>query len=185
MPSPSNYEGPTPVIETARLRMRAHRVEDLDDCAAMWADPEAVRHIGGRPFSREEVWARLLRYAGHWALLRFGYWAVEERATGAFAGELGFADFQREMESPLRGLPELGYAFASRTRGRGYATEAACAAVAWGDVHFASSRTACLIHPVNLASIRVAEKCGYREFARATYKGEPSIVLVRQGPVPK
>lgn len=179
MPSPSNYAGPAPVIETARLRMRAHRERDLADCAAMWADPQVVRHIGGRPFSREEVWARLLRYVGHWSLLNYGYWAVEEKTTGAFAGELGFADFQREMESPLRGVPELGYAFTSQSHGRGYATEAARAALAWGDVHFAPNRTACIIHPDNLASIRVAEKCGYKELERTTYKGEPTIVLVR------
>jgi RimJ/RimL family protein N-acetyltransferase len=159
--------------------MRAHRVEDLADCAAMWSDPEVVRHLGGRHFSREEVWARLLRYAGHWSLLNYGYWAVEEKATGAFAGELGFADFQRELESPLREVPELGYAFSSRTHGKGYATEAARAALAWGDAHFASKRTACIINPENLASIRVAEKCGYREFERTTYKGEPTIVFVR------
>lgn len=179
MSSCSDYSGPTPVIETARLRMRAHRTEDLADCAAMWADPEVARYLGGRPFSREEVWARLLRYAGHWSLLNYGYWAVEEKATGAFAGELGFADFQREMESPLRNVPELGYAFSSRIHGKGYATEAARAALVWGDIHFTSKRTACIIHPDNLASIRVAEKCGYREFERTNYKGEPTIVLVR------
>ena len=179
MPSVYNQTGATPVIETARLRMRAHRVEDLADCAAMWADPEVVRHLGGRPYSREEVWARLLRYAGHWSLLRYGYWAVEEKATGAFAGELGFADFQREMETPLRDVPELGYAFSSQTHGKGYATEAARAALVWGDANFVSKRTGCIIHPDNLASIRVAEKCGYREFGRTTYKGEPTMVLVR------
>lgn len=179
MKSLSDHSGPTPVIETARLRMRAHRVEDLADCAAMWADPEVVRYLGGRPFTREEVWARLLRYAGHWSLLHYGYWAVEEKATGAFAGELGFADFQRELESPLRDVPELGYAFCSRIHGKGYATEAARAALVWGDASFVSKRTACIIHPDNLASIRVAGKCGYREFGRTTYKGEPTIVLVR------
>jgi len=179
MSSCSDSSGGAPVIETARLRLRAHRVEDLADCAAMWAEPEVVRYIGGRPFTREEVWARLLRYAGHWSLLHYGYWAVEERATDAFAGELGFADFQREMESPWRDVPELGYALSSRAHGKGYATEAARAALAWGDTHFDSKRTACLIHPDNLASIRVAEKCGYREFERTAYKGEPTIVLVR------
>ena len=179
MPSPSRYSGPAPEIETARLRMRGHRVEDLAVCAEMWADPEVVRHIGGRPFSREEVWARILRYTGHWSLLNYGYWLIEEKATGAFAGELGFADFQRELESPLVGLPELGYAFSSRTNGRGYATEAARAALAWGDAHFDPKRTTCIIHPENLASIRVAEKCGYTEFERTTYKGEPAIILAR------
>lgn len=179
MSSCSNYFGPIPVIETARLRMRAHRVEDLTACAAMWAEPEVVRYIGGRPFTREEVWARLLRYAGHWSLLNYGYWAVEEKATGAFAGELGFADFQRELESPLREVPELGYAFCSRAHGKGYATEAARAALEWGDTHFVLKQTVCIIHPENLASIRVAEKCGYRESQCATCKGEPAIILVR------
>lgn len=168
------------MIETARLRLRGHRVEDLDDCAAMWADSEVVRHIGGRPFSREEVWARLLRYSGHWTLLNYGYWAVEEKASGAFAGELGFADFQRDMVSALGGMPELGYAFASRVHGRGYATEAARAALIWGDAHFVPKQTACMIHPGNLVSIRVAEKCGYREFERTTYRGETTILFVRQ-----
>ena len=179
MPYASSYFGPTPVIETARLRMRGHRAEDLAECSAMWADPEVVRYIGGRPYSQEEAWARLLRYAGHWALLNYGYWAVEEKATGAFAGELGFADFRREMEPPLIEAPELGYAFASRAQGNGYASEAARAALAWGDVHFAGKRTACIIHPDNLASIRVAEKCGYREFERTKYKGEPTIIFLR------
>jgi RimJ/RimL family protein N-acetyltransferase len=53
------------------------------------------------------------------------------------------------------------------------------AAVSWGDAHFAGSRSTCLIEPGNVASIRVAEKCGYREWERTVYKGEPAIVFVR------
>ena len=83
------------------------------------------------------------------------------------------------MEPPILGIPEIGWVLAPRAHGQGYATEAARAALVWGDAHFASKRTACIIHPDNLASIRVAEKCGYREFERTTYKGEPTIVLVR------
>ena len=73
----------------------------------------------------------------------------------------------------------MGYAFASRTHGQGYATEAARAALAWGDAHFRSKRTACIIHPDNQASIRVAQKCGYKEFERTVYKGEPAVILLR------
>ena len=61
----------------------------------MWADPEVTRYIGGRPFGVEEVWTRLLRYAGHWALLGYGYWAVIEKSSGRFVGEAGLADFHR------------------------------------------------------------------------------------------
>ena len=53
-----------PVIATDRLTLRAHGTEDLKDMCAMWAEPQVVRFIGGKVFSREEIWARLLRYAG-------------------------------------------------------------------------------------------------------------------------
>lgn len=168
-----------PVLETGRLRLRGHRLADFADCAAMWADPIVTRHIGGRPFSQEEVWARLLRYVGHWALLGFGYWAIEEKTTGEFVGELGFADFKRDIKPSLDDAPELGWALASRVHGQGYATEAVRGAITWGDLHFARARTTCLIHPENLASIRVAEKCGYREFQRATYKDHAVILFER------
>jgi RimJ/RimL family protein N-acetyltransferase len=38
-----------------------------------------------------------------------------------------------------------------------------------------------MIDPGNAASMRVAEKCGYREYARATYKGQPTILYERRG----
>jgi RimJ/RimL family protein N-acetyltransferase len=168
-----------PVLETERLRLRGHGLDDFTASAAMWADPVVTRHIGGRPFSEEESWTRLLRYVGHWALLGFGYWVVEEKATGSFAGEIGFADYKRDMEPPLKGTPEIGWVFATEFHGKGYATEAVRAAVAWGDAHFGAGTTACIIHPEHLASIRVAEKCGYRKLQLATYKAQPTLLFVR------
>ncbi len=144
----------------------------------MWADPAVTRYIGGRPFSREETWARLLRYIGHWEALGYGFWAVEEKATGEYAGDLGFADFHREIEPPID-VPEAGWAFRSEVHGRGYATEALTAAVAWADVHLAAPRLACIVDPPNTASFRVAAKCGFRECRRAIYRGEPIVLLDR------
>jgi RimJ/RimL family protein N-acetyltransferase len=167
-----------PVLETARLKLRGHRVEDFVQCAAMWAEAEVTRYIGGRPYTEEESWARLLRYAGHWSLLGFGYWVVEEKSTGNFIGEVGFADYKRDLP-PLRGIPEIGWAFTTQARGKGYATEAVRAVVGWGDAHFSAPRTACIIHPENLASMRVAEKCNYCEFQHTTYKSYPTIMFVR------
>jgi RimJ/RimL family protein N-acetyltransferase len=116
---------------------------------------------------------------GHWALLGFGYWVVEERSTDAFIGEVGFADWKRSLEPPLGAAPEIGWVFVSSSNGKGYATEAVRAAIAWGDERFGASRTACIIHPENFPSIRVAEKCGYRKSQMTTYKGQPTIVFVR------
>jgi RimJ/RimL family protein N-acetyltransferase len=173
-----------PVIETERLRLRGHRPDDFADCAAMWADPVVTRYIGGKPLSEEDVWARVLRYLGHWAWLGFGYWVVEEKATGNFVGEMGFSDWKREIEPSLRGVPELGWVVATRAHGKGYATESARAAIAWGDVNIVSAqpslgRTVCIIHPEHVRSIHVAEKCGFKEVLRTTYKEEPTILFAR------
>jgi RimJ/RimL family protein N-acetyltransferase len=168
-----------PVLETDRLLLRGHRLDDFPASAAMWADSNVTRHIMGKPCSEEESWSRLLRYIGHWKLAGFGYWVVEEKATGHFVGEVGFADYKRDIEPSIHGMPELGWVLTSAMHGKGYATEAAGAALAWGDKHFGSSKTVCLIAPENVASLRVAEKCGYREFWRTTYKSGPTILLMR------
>ena len=159
--------------------MRAHAIGDFEDLAAMWADPLVVRHISGTPSSRQASWMRLLRYGGLWPLLGFGYWALEEKTTGRFLGDVGFADFKREMEPSIAGVPEVGWVLASEARGKGFATEAVRAALAWGERHFESRRTVCIIAPENAASIRVAEKCGYREVVRTTIGGEPTILFER------
>jgi RimJ/RimL family protein N-acetyltransferase len=186
--SSSGFE--VPVLETERLRLRGHRLDDFVYCAAMWADAEVTRFIGGKPLSDEEAWTKFLRYAGHWSLLGFGYWAAEEKATGKFAGEIGFADFKREIEPSLRGVPEIGWVLASAFHGKGYATEAVRAVVEWGDRYFIKrhleqphaeqGRTACIIAPDNLASIRVAEKCGYGQSQLTTYRGHAVLMFVRE-----
>jgi RimJ/RimL family protein N-acetyltransferase len=94
-----------PVVETERLVLRGHRRDDLADCVGMWGDPEVTRHIGGRPSTDEEVWARLLRYLGHWQVMGFGYWIVHERASGRFVGEVGFADSDRHKLEAVCRLP--------------------------------------------------------------------------------
>ncbi len=147
----------------------------------MWSDPVVTRYIGGKPSTEQQTWARLCGYVGHWALMGFGYWAIEEKSSGDFAGELGFANFHRDIAPSMRDVPELGWALAPRFHGKGYATEAVRAAVAWGDLRFRSARTVCLIGPENLASIRVAQKCGYGVFERTLFNDQPALFLERSG----
>lgn len=168
-----------PVIRTRRLTLRGHTLSDFDECAAMWADPLVTRHIGGRPSTAEEVWARLLRYAGLWALLGYGYWAVTETESGRYVGDVGLADFRREIVPPLN-APEVGWALAPWAHGRGFATEAVSAALSWSDAHLAQPRTVCLIDPGNVASVRVAEKVGFRPSGRAVYKEHETLVFERR-----
>lgn len=168
-----------PTLETDRLRLRGHRLEDFKDCLRLWSDPDVTRYIGGKPLNGEEVWARILRYAGHWRMLGYGYWLIEEKSSGLFVGELGFADFKRQITPSFDGIPEIGWALIPWAQGKGYATEALRRAVDWGDGHFGRIPTGCLINPDNAASIRVAEKGGYREFCRTFYKDHPAVVYRR------
>jgi RimJ/RimL family protein N-acetyltransferase len=156
--------------------MRQPRLDDFLASAAMWADPEIVRHISGTPSTNEQTWSRLLRYIGHWAALGMGYWVVEEAATGKFVGEVGFAYHRRNIEPPID-VPELGWVIARGAQGKGYATEAARAAVAWAKQRLdAVDEIACIIAPENRASIHVAEKCGFTLACETSYMNLPALV---------
>lgn len=166
-----------PVIDTERLRLRAHRPDDFAACRAIWSDPEVVRHIGGKPATGEDAWRRLLTYAGLWSLLGFGYWAIEERTSGRYVGDVGFAEFQRDLEPSLRGMLECGWVLARAAQGKGYASEALAAIETWRRTHLPESRAVCIIAPDNAASIRVAEKAGFRQWCETVYHGAPTLVL--------
>lgn len=168
-----------PVLETERLRLRGHAMPDFEAVAAMWGDPEVVRFISGKPSTREESWARMLRYPGHWSLLGYGFWLIEEKESGRFVGEGGFADFMRAIEPPFD-APEQGWALAPWAQGKGYAYEAMRAAIDWGEAHFKRRDFVCMISPGNEPSLKLADKLGYREYARTDYKGEPAVLLRRR-----
>jgi RimJ/RimL family protein N-acetyltransferase/N-acetylglutamate synthase-like GNAT family acetyltransferase len=165
-----------PLLETERLRLRAPRRTDFENSSAMWTDPIVNRYFAA-PLSREDAWSKFLRYPGHWNINGYGFWVCEEKATGAWVGELGFADFKRTMMPSLGDHPEAGWVLAPRAHGKGYATEAMRAATAWIETRYPKS--VCIIHPNNAPSLRVAEKLGFRESHRSEYKEHPVIVFER------
>ncbi|MEZ5894745.1 MAG: GNAT family N-acetyltransferase [Parvularculaceae bacterium] len=170
---------PVPLVETERLVLRGRGLQDFPAIAAMWADPDVARFVGGKPRPEEESWSKFLRDAGLWGHLGYGYWVMEEKATGQVIGEIGFADYMRDMTPSLKGLPEFGYALSAAAHGKGYATEAGRAAVVWGDDNLAGARMACIINPDNGPSLRVAEKCGFEITGRTDYHGAPVHLLYR------
>jgi len=167
-----------PVIETERLRLRGHELRDFDASAGMWGDQDVTRFIGGKPSTREDSWGRLLRYIGHWQALDHGFWLIEEKATGVFVGEGGFGSFKREI-APRIEAPEQGWALSPAMHGKGYAFEAMSAAAAWGERFFGRTDFVCIIAPENQPSLALAGKLGYREYTRASYKGETTVMLRR------
>jgi RimJ/RimL family protein N-acetyltransferase len=140
-------------LETPRLLLRQWREADFEAFAAYYADPELAKYIGGQA-PREGAWRKMASLIGHWALRGYGYWAVEEKETGIFAGCVGlwFSDGWPELE--------LGYWLVPGVHGRGYATEAGQAArdYAWATV--GTESLVSYIDPDNEASKRVAERLG-------------------------
>jgi RimJ/RimL family protein N-acetyltransferase len=158
-------------LETARLRLRPFRADDFDPYATMCADPEVMRYVGDRGvLSRDEAWRQMAMLAGHWQLRGFGMWAVEERETGAFVGRVG-------LYYP-EGWPdrEVAWALARAYWGRGYAAEAARAAleVAFGRLGW--PRAISLIDPLNARSVRLAERLGERLEGETTVRGHQVAV---------
>lgn len=114
---------------------------------------------------------RFLRHFGMWQVVGYGFWAIEETASGRYLGEAGFQYLKRDTEPSFGNSPEAGWALAPDAHGRGFATEAMTAAVDWGDQQLAGQVQVCIIEPANRASIRVAEKCGF----------EPAGSLLKDG----
>lgn len=168
-----------PTLDTPRLTLRPYRLDDFDRYAAMWAEPAVVRFIGGAPLSREAAWIRFLRQIGLWHHLGFGFFALEDKATGAFIGEAGFHDLHRTLTPSIEGTMEAGWGLVTTSQGQGLAEEAMSAALAWGDRHGTGARMTCMIHPEHAASLHVARKLGFAEFARSTYHESPMVLMGR------
>lgn len=167
------------LIETDRLILRVHGAQDAEPYSEMSADAEIFRFSDRGPMGADEAWTRLLRNVGHWSLLGYGVFAIEEKQSGRFVGDAGFSDFRRQLGGRFDAYPEGTWTISRWAQGRGYATEAAGAALRWIEARFAARRTVCLIHVENHVSIRVAQKLGYAPFETCTYKGYPATLFER------
>lgn len=176
MISSANRNTGAPLIETERLRLRAHTLADFESTLPMWNDPIVTRFIGGRPYTAEEVWQRLMRYAGSWTLLGHGFWAIEEKASGRMVGEIGVLRALRDMDPPFADHePELGWALLPEAHGKGYASEALQATLDWEASELNAPCLTAVIDPDNAPSIKLAEKFGFTERCRTTYKNVPIL----------
>lgn len=146
----------------------------------MYADPKVVRFLGGTPLDREEAWRKMLCGPGMWAVVGYGYWAVERRGDGRMIGQVGFGDFKRDMAPRIENIPEMGWVFAAETGGQGYATEAVAAGLAWADSVLDAPEIVAIIDPKNARSIRIAERSGFDLCEDAVYRGEPILLFRRR-----
>ena len=109
----------------------------------------------------------------------FGYWIVEDAANGALVGTVGFQEARRTMQPSIEGTPEAGWVFAPATHGKGLASEAVAAMLAWSDGALDAPETTCIIEPANTKSIALALRFGFRPDGAADYNGVTVAILRR------
>lgn len=149
----SSHLGSVPVLETERLVLRGPAIGDFDAVAAFYADPRS-QPVGGC-LNRVEAWTRFTSGAGQWLLRGYGFWEIEDRATGRNVGRAGIYHPDGWPE------PELGWMiYAGTDEGRGLAREAATAAREGAALHFGMSRVMSSIEASNHRSIQLAERMG-------------------------
>jgi RimJ/RimL family protein N-acetyltransferase len=142
-----------PELTTERLWLRVPRAGDLDDWAAMMADEETARYIGGT-MARSMVWRGLMCMIGAWHEMGFAMFTVRDRRSGEFIGRIG-------PWSP-DGWPglEVGWAIKRSAWGQGYASEAAAACMDFAVDKLGWQQIIHTIDPANVGSIGVARRLG-------------------------
>ena len=142
-----------PTLETERLILRPPAAEDFDAWAAFGADEVAMRFLGG-PQPKSIAWRGFMSTAGAWAIQGFGMFCVFEKSSGRWIGRVG--PIQPE------GWPgtEVGWGLIKDVWGRGYAGEAASAALDWAFDHLGWTDVIHCIDAENVASQNVARRLG-------------------------
>lgn len=146
---------PEPRLETERLVLRVPEAADFEGYADMLGDEETARYIGGNS-PRSAAWRRFLQMPGAWMVQGFGMFSVVDKQSGEWLGQAG--PWQPE------GWPgtEVGWAFRRAAWGKGYAREAAIAAIDWAFARLGWTGVIHCIDPGNLRSRVLAERLGSR-----------------------
>ncbi|MDP2064142.1 MAG: GNAT family N-acetyltransferase [Phaeovulum sp.] len=163
-----------PVLETERLVLRANRFEDFEPYAAFYQTGRAALRGGLR--DRWNAWRSFCAESGHWVIRGYGFFAVEEKATGSYVGQVGpyFPDGWPE--------PEIGWMVIAGFEGKGYAHEAAVAARDFAFAKLGWRTAISVIHPQNERSQSLARRMGARLEGTAEVLG--SAAQVWHHPVP-
>jgi ribosomal-protein-alanine N-acetyltransferase len=144
-----------PTLRTERLQLVALEARHFEAFAELHSDPETVKYIGdGMPLDRVAAWLHLAMLLGHWDLRGYGVWAVEDAATGELIGRAGLLHPEGWPDA------ELNWIIKPSLRGRGFATEAAQAALDFAFDQLGFDRVISLVRPDNPASGQVAAKLG-------------------------
>ncbi|OON63354.1 hypothetical protein B0920_08165 [Massilia sp. KIM] len=168
----SEFTTSLPYLHTERLILREYRREDFDAFAAHVADPVSSAHLGAA--DRHVAWRIFCSQAGLWLIDGAGWWAVEEKETGRLVGNVGA--FFREQSTVM----ELGWNTFRACWGRGYANEAAAAALHHAFEIRREPKVRALIAAANASSLGVARRLGLRYEADTEMDGKPIGIYTRE-----
>lgn len=158
------------LVNTVRLLLRVPEASDAEAMMEIHQDPEAIKNVllTAPPAGISVAWRNIAMMIGHWHLRGYGQWAVVEKTSGQVVGRVG-------LWNP-EGWPgiELGWIIRRSCWGRGFATEAAQAALQWAWDKVDADHIISIIEPDSLSSIRVAQKIGER-FERADTMNGASV----------
>ena len=163
-----------PTLTTDRLILRPPRAEDYAAYAAMCADAEAMRWIGGAQ-GPGLAWRTLSVYAGGWAMDGYSMFMVFRRDTGAFIGRVG-PQFPRGWPGP-----EVGWGLVREAQGQGLAYEASVASMDFAFDVLGWDEAIHCIDPGNTPSQRLAERLGSKPLREATLPDPINVPLVVWG----
>lgn len=174
-----------PVLVTDRLELWRPQVGDHVGLLAL-VEPEAVRRfLGPAEATPADTFARLLRNAGSWALYGYGVFVVREQGRNEVVGSCGVFHSWRGFGSGMDDVPEAGWILGEQTWGKGYASEAMQAALAWFDATHGDRRIACMIEDGHDASAAVAAKLGFVEYGRHQPDKGRALVLYERAVSPE
>ena len=169
-----------PVVVTERLELWRPQVGDREGLRVLIA-PDAVRRfLGGMDPDVHDVFMRLLRNAGSWALYGYGTFMVRERGQAGIVGNCGVFHSWRGFGRGLDDVAEAGWIVAQSAWGKGYAQEAMEAALTWFEREHGATPTLCMIVQGHRASEAVAVKLGYIACDRHDEKDERPLIVYRR-----
>jgi len=155
-----------PTIETERLVLRHPSTDDFDAFAEFAADPEASRYLGG-PQPRSLAWRSWCAVAGAWQVRGFSMFSVIEKESGRWIGRVG-----PWMPEGWPGT-EVGWGIGPFAQRRGYAREAATAAIDFAFRELGFETVIHCIDPANLPSLALAESLGSRLLQKGVHAPAP------------
>lgn len=158
------------IIETERLVLRPFTLDDLDEFAAINADPEVMRYFPST-MTRTQSMEAIERYLGKLAADGYSFLAAELEKTGELAGVIGLSRFNDALRSVIPGHPEVevGWRLRRGLWGQGLATEGATACLDYAFQALKVPEIVAITSVSNAPSRRVMEKLGMSYVSGANF----------------